>query len=379
MRAIAVLLAGAALAAASPAVAQSGGEGQVKAGVDAWSAGDFDAAVKAWQGPADKGDADAQYNLAQAYKLGRGVPVDPSRAEALYRNAAVQGHLQAGDNLGLLLFQSGRREEALPWITASADRGDARAQYVLGIATFNGDLVAKDWVRAYALMTRASSSGVPQARDALASMDKIIPLQQRQMGVSLAGELERQAEEARAREVATADLGITAPLRTAPVPSPVDTTSLPPSNAAAFPAPAVVTAGADFANPVALGTPAPVKVKETRRVVGAAVPVDPVPAPQVAAAPPPAPPARPKAAPAGATAPAGRWKIQFGAFGNRANADALWSRLSRRPELSGRSRIDVAAGGVTRLQAGPFASEAEARQACAALASVSGQCLVVRP
>lgn len=375
MRVFAVLLAGAAIAAISPAMAQAGGEGQVKAGVDAWSAGDYDAAVKAWQGPASKGDADAQYNLAQAYKLGRGVGIDLTKAESLYRKAAAQGHLQAGDNLGLLLFQSGRREEALPWVTASAERGDARAQYILGIATFNGDLVAKDWVRAYALMTRASQAGVPQARDALASMDKVIPLQQRQMGVSLAGDLERQAEEARAREVASADLGVAAPLRPSPEPAPVATTPVPPSNASGFPSPAVVTAGADYANPVALGVPTPVKPKQTKRIVGSAIPVEPDPAPQVAAAPAPAAPPKPAVAPA----PAGQWKIQFGAFGNRANADALWARLSGRPELSGRSRFNVAAGGVTRLQAGPFASEAEARRACDALVSISRQCLVVRP
>ena len=48
----------------------------VKAGVDAWARGDYPAAVRQWQGPADKGDADAQFNLGQAYKLGRGVPTD---------------------------------------------------------------------------------------------------------------------------------------------------------------------------------------------------------------------------------------------------------------------------------------------------------------
>ncbi|MFX9065619.1 hypothetical protein ABTN38_19710, partial [Acinetobacter baumannii] len=40
----------------------------VKAGVDAWSNGDYPAAVREWQGPAAKGDPDAQFNMAQAYK-----------------------------------------------------------------------------------------------------------------------------------------------------------------------------------------------------------------------------------------------------------------------------------------------------------------------
>ena len=146
-----------AVLAAAPALAS------VKDGVDAWSRGDYAKAIAEWQAPAAAGDADAQFNLAQAYKLGKGVSADLKRAEALYRQAAEQGHLQAADMLGLVLFQSGRRTEALAWLTASAERGEPRAQYVLGVAHFNGDLVAKDLVRAYALMTRAAASGLEPA------------------------------------------------------------------------------------------------------------------------------------------------------------------------------------------------------------------------
>jgi len=361
MRAVFLALATATLATAAPLHAQTAGtsfESQVKGGVDAWGAGNYEAAVRAWEGPAAKGDADAQFNLAQAYRMGKGVGVDLRRAEDLYRKSAQQGHLKAGDNLGLLLFQTGRREEALPWITRSSERGDPRSQYVLGIATFNGDGVTKDWIRAYALMTRASAAGLPQARDALANMDKLIPMKERQLGVSLAGELERQAQTAQGQALAAADLGTTAPFRPSPAPAPVATTPVPPSSA--------TTAGADYAHPVTLPPRAPA---QPVHVVGAAVP-----------APKPAPPRPVAAVPAPrAVAPAsGPWRVQFGAFGKKANADALWARLSGRAELSGKSRFDVAAGAVSRLQAGPFASEADARRACSTLVSISGACVVVR-
>ena len=75
--------------AATPAFAD------VKAGVEAWSRGDYPAAVAQWRAPAAAGDADAQFNMGQAYKLGRGVPVDLAMAESWYRKAAVQGHAQA--------------------------------------------------------------------------------------------------------------------------------------------------------------------------------------------------------------------------------------------------------------------------------------------
>ena len=70
---------------AAPAVAD------VKAGVDAWSAGDFSRAVVEWQGPAAAGDPDALFNLAQAYRLGRGVEIDNARARKLYEQAASLG------------------------------------------------------------------------------------------------------------------------------------------------------------------------------------------------------------------------------------------------------------------------------------------------
>ncbi|MEC9151060.1 MAG: sporulation protein, partial [Pseudomonadota bacterium] len=127
----AALLAGALVLtgmAAAPAMAE------VKAGVDAWAAGDFATAVREWAGPAAEGDPDAQFNMGQAYRLGRGVETDVAQAEALYARAAAQGHVKAADNYGLLLFQRGAREEALPYISAAAMRGDPRAQYVLGIA-----------------------------------------------------------------------------------------------------------------------------------------------------------------------------------------------------------------------------------------------------
>jgi cell division protein FtsN len=334
--------------AQTPPAARS--ESQVKAGVDAWGAGQFEAAVRTWQGPAAKGDADAQFNLAQAYRMGKGVPADLAKAEALYGRAAQQGHLQAGDNLGLLLFQSGRRAEAMPFITRSAERGDPRAQYVLGIAAFNGDGTGRDWVRAYALMTRASSAGLPQARNAIASMDQIIPLKERQLGVSLASELERQAQSAQHRAVAAADLGTMAP-------------------EGARPAPETPTAGADYAHPAALAART---AAAPARPAGAATAERPAPPPIAHKAPATSRP------PEARTPTTGRWRVQFGAFGNKTNADQLWVRLARHPELSGKSRFDVRAGAVSRLQAGPFASEAEARRACAALAPISGACVVVR-
>ena len=89
LRSLTILsLAGAGLLLVSPPA-----RADVKAGVDAWSAGDYARAVVEWQGPAAKGDPDALFNLAQAYRLGRGVEVDNARARRLYEEAAKLGHV----------------------------------------------------------------------------------------------------------------------------------------------------------------------------------------------------------------------------------------------------------------------------------------------
>src|SRR3954447_10141416 len=147
--------------AAALALAAGAAQADVKTGVDAWQRGNFAAAVAEWRPLADQGDADAQYNLGQAYKMGRGVPTDLGIAQTWYEKAAQQGHPQAAANLGLILFQNGQRERAIPWLKMAADADDPRAEYVLGTALFNGDLATagKDWVRAYALMSRAAAQG----------------------------------------------------------------------------------------------------------------------------------------------------------------------------------------------------------------------------
>ncbi|HEX9948180.1 MAG TPA: SPOR domain-containing protein [Allosphingosinicella sp.] len=158
----------------------------VKAGVDRWMRGDYAGAIAQWRPLADAGNADAQFNLGQAYKLGRGVPANAAVAQSWYQKAARQGHEQAQVNVGLLLYNGGRRQEALPWIRKAAELGDPRAQYILGTELFNGDLVGKDWPRAYALMLRAADGGVPPAADNLKSMERFIPVEQRRQGVALA-------------------------------------------------------------------------------------------------------------------------------------------------------------------------------------------------
>ena len=318
--------------AASPVRAADAATG-VKSGVDAWEKGDFKGAVSKWRPLALRGDADAQFNLGQAYKLGRGVSADLTQAEDWFRRAAEQGHLQAEDNLGLVMFTVGKREAAMPYIGRSAARGEPRAQYLLGTAHFNGDLAPRDPVRAYALIKRSSDAGLVMASGRLVELDGLIPLEERQAGIALAQKMER--DEAQARLAA---LEPTAP------------------------APAQPSA------PVVTTTPAPSPAPR------AAKPVAPVAAKPVRAAAPAASPALPASRPA-ASAP---WRAQMGAFGQESGARTAWTKLSAAvPALRSMQPIYDAGPGVVRLQAG-FASRGDADAFCRTVSAKGQACFVTQ-
>lgn len=308
----------------------------VKAGVDAWGRGEYRQAVEEWRGPAVAGDADAQFNLGQAYKLGRGVPVDPQMAESWFRKAALQGHEQAQDNYGLALFQSGRKQEAVRWLEQSVARDEPRTELVYGTMLFNGDGVARDHARAFALMTRAAaprpaapgqpaSDGLVSARETLAQMDPFITPPERERGLATAQQI-----------------AIAAQNRPVPAPGPLRVTEQPAPVGPATPASRdrVVARSPDG------------NVTTRRGEVTARVRNDRV-----------APPAE-----------RGGWKVQLGAFRARGTAAARWAQVGDR--LSGTTPIYTAVGPLTRLQATGFASRADAQAACR---RAGGTCVVIGP
>ena len=317
---------------AAPALAD------VKAGVDAWGRGDYRRAIEEWREPAVAGDADAQFNLGQAYKLGRGVPLDPQMAESWFGKAARQGHAQAEDNYALALFQGGRRAEALPWLAKSTARDEPRTELVLGTMLFNGDGVPRDYVRAYALMTRAAAprpgtDGLASARETLAQMDGYVSASDREHGLAMAQQI--------ALTASTQPPSRPGPTRvTEAEPRPMRTTEVPPSRV----------------TPDRPTPPRPI------RTVAVPPPARVTPAPE-------------RPVPARMVPASGAYRIQLGAFRDRANAEKLWTRIGGKLG-SGIQPSYVAAAGVTRLQATGFTTRAAAQGACA---KAGGGCIVVAP
>jgi len=322
------------LATGAPVAAQN-----VEAGVRAWEAGNYEEAIRNWRPLADSGDQDAQFNLGHAYRVGRGVPQNMTLAEQWYERAARAGHVEAQAMYGLILFQNNRRQEAVPFIQRAAERGDRRAQYVYGTALFNGDVVGRDWPRAYAFMSRAAAQGLPYAQSQLTEMEQHIPAEDRARGAEIAAAMAASTPAAPApTRVASAAPPASPPSanRPAPTPSPpaprVAQTNVPPAPANRPPT----------ANPPA---PRPVQAQAQAQTQAS-------------------PPAPRPSAPASMAAASGRWRVQLGAFSNEANARRAWTGVSGR--LPGLQPFFVRAGAVVRLQAGPLANRAAADRACAA-------------
>jgi TPR repeat protein len=309
-RNLALLAAG--LVLAVPGTAQT-----VATGIEAWQRADYAEAVRIWRPLAEAGDADAAFNLGQAYRLGRGIPISLAAAQTWFERAARKGHVDAQTTLGLLLFDNGNRVSGLRWLKTAAEQGEPRALLIYGTALFNGDGVVRNPVLAYAYVSRAAAQGLAPAKATLAEMDKMLPLDQRQKGV------------ARAQEMAKA--------------------------AAAAP-PAAAKPKTGGAVHVAEKPPAKTVAKP----------------PSKEAAKPPAKPAT--AAPAKASGP---WRIQLGAFARRASAEALFNKLSGSGPLAGRQSYLIPVGAITRLQVGPFESRAAAAAACAALSRQGQPCFPV--
>lgn len=320
------------IAVAGPAAAD------VKAGVDAWSRGDYGKAVAEWRKPAIDGDPDAQFNMGQAYKLGRGVPADIGQATEWFHKAAMKGHAQAEDNYALILFQEGHKAEALPWLEKSVARDEKRTELVLGTMLFNGDAVTKDWTRAVALVSRSSQQGLSQAAQTLAQMDQYITPEQRQQGLAMAKRIEEDGRSARLAAAASPLPAVESPQRTAALRQPAKTPG------ASYPVPGHEKAApAPKPEKVARAEPVPTKPKEA------------------------------KPAPAPAAAANGNWRIQLGAFRDENNAHALWGKVGGK--TGGRVNY-VKAGGITKVQATGFASRAAAQAACG---KAGVQCVVVAP
>ncbi len=144
-----------------------------QAGLTAYGKGDFATALKEWQPLADKGVAQAQYNLGLLYAKGQGVPQDFAQAANWYRKAADQGFVQAEFNLGLM-YGEGQgvpkdSSEAMKWFLKAAEHGDVKAADTVG-SFFEAEGTFKNYAEAEKWYRKAAEQGVASAQFNLGAM-----------------------------------------------------------------------------------------------------------------------------------------------------------------------------------------------------------------
>lgn len=128
---------------------------------------------------AEKGDADAQYQLAEMYSMARGVDQDYGKAADWARQAADQGNAKAQYRLASILYHEHNSQKLQPEVLQLflkarvglellAKKDDSDAKGKLGILYVRGIGVQKDLEQAAQLFEESAKAGFVKAQADLA-------------------------------------------------------------------------------------------------------------------------------------------------------------------------------------------------------------------
>jgi TPR repeat protein len=111
---------------------------------------------------AERGEAEAQFNLGVRYVTGEGVSKDHAQAVAWFRRAAELGDAEAQRSLGVM-YGTGKgvaqdHTQAAAWLRKAAEQGDAEAQFNLGLCYEFGNGVSQDTIEAHKWLTLAAAA-----------------------------------------------------------------------------------------------------------------------------------------------------------------------------------------------------------------------------
>lgn len=121
----------------------------------------YTSAMSWFRRAAEKGDASAQFGMAQMYELDQSAFQYKATAKTWYHKAAEQGHVDAQKSLGALYYmeKSGSYPQALEWYLKAAEQGDKNAQYNVGRMYNNGQGTPQDNARAMEWYGKAADQG----------------------------------------------------------------------------------------------------------------------------------------------------------------------------------------------------------------------------
>lgn len=117
---------------------------------------------------ADQGLAEAQYVLGFFYQNSYGVNQDNKKAFQLMKKAAEQGELNAMTNLGICYYGGVGTEkdsyQAAIWLIRASEKEDYEAMTVLGEMYLLGDGVVQNYPKAVEFFTKAANQDISRAQ-----------------------------------------------------------------------------------------------------------------------------------------------------------------------------------------------------------------------
>ncbi|WP_137935780.1 Sel1-like repeat-containing protein kinase family protein [Chitinivorax sp. B] len=134
---------------------------------------------------AEAGDAQAQLDLATAYRNGKEIASNLGEAVTWYRKAAEQNLAEAQATLGFL-YMTGKGverndEQAASWHRKAAELGNAMGQYNLGLMYLHGrGGLAQNNVKSFTWLSIAAQGGNGAARSQLSTLEAQLSKEEQQ-------------------------------------------------------------------------------------------------------------------------------------------------------------------------------------------------------
>lgn len=127
--------------------------------VPAWAQSGLSAENAALLKRAQAGDAQAQFDLGQAYDFAQGAPLDEAQAMRWYLAAAEKGLAEAQNSLGGRLMSQRKFDQALPWFEKAAAQNHVQSINSLAFLYDTGQGTKQDRERARELYLKAADRG----------------------------------------------------------------------------------------------------------------------------------------------------------------------------------------------------------------------------
>lgn len=123
---------------------------------------DFKKAHAWFSRAAEQGNLEAYAKLGEMYEAGCGVPVDGGKAVECFKKAAEKGHVGAQFNLGQIYAMGNgvpsNQEEAVKWFKLAAEQGDEMSLVTLGRRYVSGRGVPMDKIQAFICFSRVGQN-----------------------------------------------------------------------------------------------------------------------------------------------------------------------------------------------------------------------------